>query len=187
MELPACPIYLQLHHVSSIFLTLSTSFSLSISISHTHALAHSPPPALFSLSLSFTHTIIHIHNSGPSGYGIVRPKLMSAEWIAVAVVSALYFIGGKKNFPLPYFLILIGASSSRSTPAPEIFFVFPALFPCSRLTSQTMESVRSFLIHQHLHWTVPCSRHRPGVANSSGERHTRRLAGEVSVSFLHRD
>ena len=29
------------------------------------------------------------------GYGIVRPKLMSAEWIAVAVVSVLYFTGGK--------------------------------------------------------------------------------------------
>jgi hypothetical protein len=28
------------------------------------------------------------------GYGIVRPKLMTTEWIAILVVSLLYFITG---------------------------------------------------------------------------------------------
>ena len=28
------------------------------------------------------------------GYGIVRPKLMTTEWIAIVVVSLLYFITG---------------------------------------------------------------------------------------------
>jgi len=32
------------------------------------------------------------------GYGIVRPKLMKAEWIAVSVVSVLYFITGNKCY-----------------------------------------------------------------------------------------
>ena len=36
-------------------------------------------------------------SSHSSGYGIVRPKLMSAEWIAVAVVSVLYFTGGEER------------------------------------------------------------------------------------------
>jgi hypothetical protein len=42
------------------------------------------------------------------GYGIVRPKLMSAEWVAIAIVSALYFATGKNFFfPLGFYLFLI--------------------------------------------------------------------------------
>ena len=41
--------------------------------------------------------IIFHFSSHSSGYGIVRPKLMSAEWIAVAVVSVLYFTGGEER------------------------------------------------------------------------------------------
>ena len=31
------------------------------------------------------------------GYGIVRPKLMTTEWVAIAVVSMLYFITGTRR------------------------------------------------------------------------------------------
>ncbi len=31
------------------------------------------------------------------GYGIVRPKLMTTEWVAIAVVSTLYFITGTRR------------------------------------------------------------------------------------------
>jgi hypothetical protein len=57
---------------------------------------------VFSMFLSSKFSVSHFSLSSVSlsppfslvGYGIVRPKLLSLEWLAVAIVSFFYFVAG---------------------------------------------------------------------------------------------
>ena len=68
-----------------------------------HAYSPSPQPTSHPVLLvHVSHLIVFNCLLSPQGYGIVRPKLMFAEWVAVTVVSALYFAGGEW---LPLFIV----------------------------------------------------------------------------------
>lgn len=52
----------------------------------------SPPPGLYTVQVirqTFSRTLLLVVCLG---YGIVRPKLMTAEWVAVSVMSGLYLV-----------------------------------------------------------------------------------------------
>ena len=115
------------------------------------------------------------------GYGIVRPKLMSAEWIAVVIVSVLYFIGGKGGLLCIHphlFLQFCGIAYICVILSQRIFYqssqVVHVIFSsiCSDLT---LHPSLFALLFTHSY----C---RPGVPDSASQWYTRRQSREVSGS-----
>lgn len=68
-----------------------------------------PPTVVASLVLqifrqTFARTLLLVVTLG---YGIVRPKLLPAEWVAISIVSVLYFITGDDLIFIPHIRILL--------------------------------------------------------------------------------
>jgi hypothetical protein len=61
------------------------------------------------------------------GYGIVRPKLMAAEWLAIAIVSLLYFVTATIAQVSDIILVQDGAGDPSSSDG-GLMFKVPELF-----------------------------------------------------------
>lgn len=62
------------------------------------------------------------------GYGIVRPKLMSAEWTAITIVSVLYFVTATVAQVSDIILVQDGAGDPSLSEGSALAFKAPELF-----------------------------------------------------------